>query len=50
VAFMLAGTHNDRIKPPSFPLPGLPMNLTRKQALDIYKSALYFAGLLQEGK
>lgn len=50
VAFMLAGTHNDRIKPPSFPLPGLPMNLTRKQALDIYKSALYFAGLLREGK
>lgn len=50
VAFMLAGTHNDRIKPPSFPLPGLPMKLTRKQALDIYKSALYFAGLLREGK
>ena len=50
VAFMLAGTHNDRIKPPSFPVPGLPMNLTRKQALDIYKSALYFAGLLREGK
>ena len=49
VAFMLAGTHNDRIKPLSFPLPGLPMNLTRKQALDIYKSALYFAGLLREG-
>ena len=50
VAFMLAGTHNDRIKSPSFPVPGLPMKLTRKQALDIYKSALYFAGLLREGK
>ena len=50
VAFMLAGTHNDRIKPPSFSVPGLPVKLTRKQALDIYKSALYFAGLLREGK
>ena len=50
VAFMLAGTHNDRIKPHLFPVPGLPMNLTRKQALDIYKSALYFAGLLREGE
>lgn len=50
VAFMLAGTHNHRIKPPSFPVPGLPMNLTRQQALDIYKSALYFAGLLREGE
>ena len=50
VAFMLAGTHDDPIKPPSFPVPGLPTKLTRKQALDIYKSALYFAGLLREGK
>lgn len=49
VAFMLAGTHNGRINPPSFPVSGLPMNLTRKQALAIYKSALYFAGLLREG-
>lgn len=48
VAFMLAGTH--RNKPPSFPVPGLPMNLTRQQAIDIYKSALYFAGLLREGE
>ena len=46
VAFMLAGT-NDNPNMPPFPVPGLPMNLTRQQAIDIYKSALYFAGLLQ---
>ena len=50
VAFMLAGTNSNRNKPPLFPFPGLPMNLTRKQAIDIYKSALYFAGLLREGE
>ena len=47
VAFMLAGTNN---KPPVFPAPGLPMNLTRQQAIDIYKSAMYFAGLIGEGE
>ena len=47
VAFMLAGTNNNQNMPP-FPVPGLPMNLTRQQAVDIYKSALYFAGLLRE--
>ena len=50
VAFMLAGTQSHRNKPPSIPVPGLPMNLTRQQAIDIYKSALYFAGLLREGE
>ena len=47
VAFMLAGANH---KPPPFPAPGLPMNLTRQQAIDIYKSAMYFAGLMGNGK
>ena len=47
VAFMLAGTNN---KPPVFPAPGLPINLTRQQAIDIYKSAMYFAGLIGAGE
>lgn len=47
IAFMLAGTKN---KPPAFPAPGLPMNLTRQQAIDIYKSAMYFAGLMGAGE
>ena len=47
VAFMLAGTNHDT---PPYPAPGLPMNLTRQQALDIYKSAMYFAGLMRPGE
>lgn len=47
VAFMLAGT-NHKLRPLS--VAGLPKKLTRKQALDIYKSAMYFAGLMKEGK
>ncbi|KAK2570246.1 Latrophilin Cirl [Acropora cervicornis] len=43
IAFMLADAKN---RPPAFPAPGLPMNLTRQQAIDIYKSAMYFAGLM----
>ena len=44
VAFMLAGTNH---KPHPFSAAGLPEKLTRKQALDIFKSALYFAGLMK---
>lgn len=47
VAFMLAGT-NHKLRPLS--VAGLPKKLTRKQALDIYKSAMYFAGLMKEGE
>ena len=47
VAFMLAGT-NHKLRPLS--VVGLPKKLTRKQALDIYKSAMYFAGLMKEGE
>ena len=47
IAFMLADAKN---RPPAFPAPGLPMNLTRQQAIDIYKSAMYFAGLMGAGE
>ncbi|XP_068748296.1 uncharacterized protein [Montipora capricornis] len=47
IAFMLADAKK---RPPVFPAPGLPMNLTRQQAIDIYKSAMYFAGLMGSGE
>ena len=43
VAFMLAGTND--LAPSR-----LPTKLTKQQALDIYNSALYFAGLMEKGE